>query len=319
MTVGVDGQRIALMHVRVPFYPIEQPWTSRPLPVAAPDGYAVYFEALTREVGARAASYADVRIPALWLGGGVVDGAAADSVGALLSRVRELYDLQPDAEIVLEVHPGWVTPALLDTCADVGITRLAVDMVSASAAEARELGYSVDPDDAQRGLACLGNAACQIGVRLLAGIPGQTVRTGVESVEAALALGACEVDVRPFLLDPDTVLARSRIERDDAWRQQAVHRLPSTVERTQIRTAMGARLASDGFVEYLPGMWAMPGCEGGYQRLRSAGCDVLGFGLGARTKYDDVVHANTGDLGLYLEAAGDPARCVVESYRAVAP
>lgn len=317
MTVGVDGQKTALMHVRVPFYPIEQPWTSRPLPVVAPDVYAAYFEALACEVGTRAAFYADVCVPALWLGGGVVDDVTARDMGALLGEVRELYALAPEAEVVLEVHPGWMTSSMLDVCVGAGITRLVVAMGSANAAEMRELGYAVDASDVDRGLACIGDAPCQIGVRLLAGIPGQTVRTGVETVEAALALGACEVDVRPFLLDPDTALARSRIARDDAWRQQPVHRLPSTVERTEIRTAMGARLASDGFVEYLPGVWAMPEHEGRYRRLRSAGCDVLGFGLGARTRYDGMVRATTGDLRLYLEAAGDPVRCEAESYRAV--
>ena len=162
--------------------------------------------------------------------------------------------------------------------------------------------------------ALMAERGTETAVRLLAVIPGQTARSGVESVEAVLALGACEVDIQPFLLDPDTPLAHARLRHDDGWRQQPVHRLPTTVERAAIAAAMGACLAREGFTEYLPGVWALAGYESRYRRLRSTGCAVLGCGLGARTRVHGVVSVNTRDLATYLEAANDPERRVVERY-----
>lgn len=310
----------ALMQLRVPFYPGPQPWTSRPLlDVGQPEREA-YVAAMAREVANRAEAYADVTVPALWVGGGVAGHRADDALGSLLEQVASTYRLEAgQAEVVLEVYPGMFTESTVELCRRGGVTRLFVDYGTCSAAEARELGRHGNPEAMEETRIVLEamDEPPALSMGLLVGIPGQTERSGVESVEAALGFGACEVDLRLFKLDPDSPLAYDRIGRDDGWRAQALHRLPTTTQTTQIRAAMGARLAAEGFVECAPGIWALPGCGSRYQRLRSAGYDGLGFGLGAITRFDGTVTCNTRDFDAYLAADGDPEQCVAESYPAM--
>lgn len=315
-----DGGGRALMQLRMPFYPGPQPWTSRPLLDVDLAEREAYVAAMAREVANRAASYANVTVPALWVGGGVAGHRADDALAGLLEQVASAYGLEDgQAEVVLEVYPGMFTESTVELCERGGVTRLFVDYGTCSAAEARELGRHGNPvamEETRIVLEAMGQPPA-LSMGLLVGIPGQTERSGVESVEAALGFGACEVDLRLFKLDPDSPLARDRVGRDDGWRAQALHRLPTTTQCTQIRAAMGARLAAEGFVECAPGVWALPGCESRYQQLRSAGCDGLGFGLGAITRFNGTVTCNTCDFGAYLAADGDPAQCVAESYPAM--
>lgn len=321
-TVSAAGDagpgRTVIVNLAMPFYPIARPWTCARLFEAAAVDREAYVAALAREVEGAVPDFADCRVAAVLVGGGggVAAHMADGRLGALLRTVRQRFDLTAadgaPAEVALTAHPGMVSAATLDACRMGHVTRLVLDYATSSSTEARELGRFMGPEAMEVTRTVLGSTRIDLSFTLLVGIPGQTGRSGVASVEAALGYGATAVRLERFSLDPACRLARDRAARDDAWRAQPPHRLPAPNERGAIADAMGERLRAEGFAEYLPGEWALPGHECRYLQLAAAGCETLGFGLGAETRFDGVYARNTDDWATYLRFSDDPARCIAE-------
>lgn len=315
---AVNHPRV-LMHLRTPFWPDGRPWAARELPAVAVEDRQAYLRALGNEVDARALVQGDCRVAALWVGGGVAVGMADEELGRLLTDVSDRYDLTGDdgrpSEVTVEAYPGLVNERLLDDLRCSGATRLFVDYGTGSPAEARGLGRTV----AAEGLPGLDDALREcplpIEVRLLVGNPGQSVVSALKSLETALGFGAVAVDLQAFLLGAGSSLASERLAHESSWRMDALHRIPGAAERIQIQAELGLVLQDHGFSQYLPGYWAIPGRESFYRLARSAGCDVLGLGLGARTRFEGVTSCNTEDLGLYMQEAGNPEAIEVERWR----
>lgn len=313
---AVSAKRPVLLHLSMPFYPVARPWTSERLLVATDVDRAAYVDALTREALGAAPDFADCRVPAMLVGGsgGVAAHMADDRLGALLRDVRRRFDLACDdgapAEVTLTAHPGMVSAATLDACRKGHVTRLYLGFGTSSAAEARELGRFMGPEAMEVTRTVVGTFRVDLAFGLLVGIPGQTARSAVASVEAVLGYGAAAVSLREFELDPASALAADRSAHDEAWRAQAAHRLPDAGERAGLRAAMEGRLRSAGFAEYLPGEWALPGRESRYLQLAAQGSELLGFGLGACTRFGGVEARNTDDLATYLRFSDDPERCI---------
>ena len=313
-------KRAVSISLAMPFYPIERPWGGgRLLPAAQVDREA-YVAALSREALGAAPDFADCRVPAVAVGGqaGGIAGHMADApLGELLRRMRQVFDLTradgSPAEVSMAVHPGMVSASTLDACRLGHVTRLCVDYATSSAAEARELGRFMGPEAMGVTKTVLGpSCRLDLAFSLLAGIPGQTQASAVQSVEDVLALGGAHVSLTTFDLDPACPLARERAARDDAWFAQPAHRLPIGEERAAILAAMAGALRRAGLAEYLPGLWALPGHESVFEQMRAQGCETLGFGLAARTLFDGVEALNTSDLGTYLRFSNDPQRCVAQ-------
>lgn len=214
----------------------------------------------------------------------------------------------------MRAHPGLVSAATLDTCRIGHVTRLRFDYATGSATEASELGRAFGPSAMEVTLEVLGNSKLDLGFELLVGIPGQTVRSAVSSVESVLKHGATSVHLGIYELSGSCALAKERAEHDEAWLDHPAHRLPATEQRAEMVTAMADKLRAEGFAEYLPGEWALPGHEYRFLQMYAQGIDVLGFGLGARTRFDGVGASNTDDLSTYLRFSDDPARCIVNRH-----
>ena len=72
-------------------------------------------------------------------------------------------------------------------------------------------------------------------------------------------------------------------------------------------------LTEAGFVQYLPGRWAKPGCEDKFWQGAANGMDVLAFGLSAYTRLDGMITTNTSDLNTYLAHSADYEQITVST------
>lgn len=64
-------------------------------------------------------------------------------------------------------------------------------------------------------------------------------------------------------------------------------------------------LAEAGFAEYAPLVFARPGDEDPFWALQQGGADVLGFGLGAQTRFEGAFSRNTSDWDTYVRYSHD--------------
>lgn len=314
--------RKAAMDLAMPFYPVRRSWTTHQLLDPRMVNPAAYVQALSKEALSAAPDYADCAISAVRMGGGIALHMADDGLGPLMRSIRKAFSLADDVEVSLSAHPGMVAAASMDCLRLSHATRVVVDYGTSSGEEWAELGRPLDPTAMEVSRMVMGGRAQDgRGIRsggremdlafvLWVGNPGQNERSGAASVEAALGFGATEMRLQRFLLDPRSDMAQARAKQSDSWLAQPRHTIPAGERLKGIRAAMEGRLRAEGFAEYLPGLWALPGHESAYELAAARGCEVLGFGLGAVTRFDGIEARNTCDVATYLRFSDDPTHCV---------
>lgn len=298
---GGAGRRV-VMSMRMPFWPRAGTRGREGLLVPSAVGARAYVQALGREAADAADDYWDCTVAALMVGGGAAANVADAELGEAIHRVARSYRMAGEkgaagsegypAEVTVRACVGNLSAASLAMCMRAGATRLEVDLGTADPAESRALGWPASPD----ALAVTRTVLCgsssprtplpgwlDVGIRLLVGIDGQRPATARRSARAALDFGATSVGVRA---------------------------LAPTGADPEVSRALEEELERAGMCCYLPGEWAFPGHECRYRRLEAAGCEALGFGLGALTRIDGAWARETTDLAAYLAADGDPAQLV---------
>lgn len=282
---GAAPARTAVMELRVPFVRSAQPWTQR-LQVPGWDSAlnARYADALIGELEANADEFADVEVQAVRLGGGQASHLGGDNVWRVMRAVRRLFRLAPGAPVSMRCSQGDVSGASMPLFRRSGIGRLDLEMLTLDQASF----HRVNPDDSLELYPILCNtflhsyANDSLGLVLLAGSPL------ARDIEAR----------RSFLEARNYHAAHVIVERYEGEGADPA--------RTQAQAACAREiLEAAGLHEYLPLRFARPGCEDRFFQAREAGSDVLGFGLGARTRFDGALSTNTSDMETYLEHSRD--------------
>lgn len=285
-----------ILYLSVPFCPKPCAYcTRRTLDAGGSQLRYAYADALQRELEASAPDFQDAPVEAVWVGGGIAAHMFDDALGALLKRLPRLMPVAPDAEITITAHPGMVSVETLNACRRGGVSRLNLDFATANPAEYRRLGRFLDPSALDVTMTVLGSSALSLGFDLVVGIEGQTDESLRRSIDHVLKRGARHLSLFPLERgdgrDGDSDAARA------AW-------LETRAELLGFATAL---LTARGFTQYAPHRFAVAGEASRYLALEHAGANVLGLGLGARTRLDGVCSVNTDDLGRYLAHTGDPS------------
>ena len=146
-----------------------------------------YVRALIEEIHASSASRASV--DTIYFGGGTPSLLDASQLDQILSAVHDQFEIDPAAEITLEINPGSVTPARLRDFRSLGINRASFGAQTFDDRELAKLGRSHTAADARRTFQDLRDAGFHnVSFDLIAGLPGQTLAGWQQNVSEALAL-----------------------------------------------------------------------------------------------------------------------------------
>ncbi|HEY0788947.1 MAG TPA: radical SAM protein, partial [Thermoanaerobaculia bacterium] len=169
-----------------------------------------YGHALLREIAMRGAGGAPA--DTIFWGGGTPSRSSHAWLRRLDRALRDTYDVADGAEVTLEANPEDVETASIAAWTDLGVNRLSVGVQSLHDDELQPLGRI---HGRTRALDALGTAVAS-GVRvsadLILGLPGQTLRSALESVEGVLATGIGHLSMYMLDLEPGSALS-SRVER----------------------------------------------------------------------------------------------------------
>jgi len=138
----------------------------------------------------------------VYVGGGTPSLLPAEAVAGLLEQVRARYGLAPGGEVTLEANPGPDDRGDLAGLAKAGITRLSIGAQSLQPDELRALGRRHRPADVAASVAEAREAGISsVSLDLLYDVPGQTLESWTETLEAAVALGPDHVSAYALTLD----------------------------------------------------------------------------------------------------------------------
>jgi oxygen-independent coproporphyrinogen-3 oxidase len=223
----------------------------------------------------------DKRRPAhtIFFGGGTPSLMSAESLSHILQAVDDCFDLTPDAEISMEANPGTVDADYLAAIRALGVNRLSFGVQSVVSAELALLERQHDFQTVVNAIDMARAAGFDnFNVDLIYGVPGQTLATWRQSLDAILALNPPHVSLYCLTIEPGTPMQRwlniGKIELPDPDLAAEQYEMACTV------------MGDAGLTHYEISNWALPGreCEHNLSYWRNG--EYLGLGAGAHGHAD---------------------------------
>jgi oxygen-independent coproporphyrinogen-3 oxidase len=300
----MSTQRPVLLNIIVPFCVNPCGW--RPgckiIPGWDSDRQKTYMEAVQQEIKANADQFGDVRITAVRFGGGVASNAG-EHISHTMRLVRKLYDVANDAQVTMRSSISNISGANMPWFKRAGIQRFDFEMMSMN-----QIDFSIlNRNDAWADFIVMCDYLLKTYMTELLGLIlcwGHSAKNGDDAASIA--------NFRKSVTEAATTHA-SHIR---LLEYQGQNPLPASaaIKAEQAEIARKVFLAQ-GFREYSPlhfgrGSFA----EDRYFIARAEGSEVIGFGLGAETRFDGALSVNTSDLTTYLTHANDFSRITVAAH-----
>lgn len=254
-----------------------------------------YAQALLAETAAAAPLLAGRTIASIGFGGGTPGEMPPQHIAQLLTLLRQIAPIAPNAEITLEVNPGTTTEAHLHALRQAGVTRLSIGAQSFHTAELTFLDRIHSPQATAATLRTARNAGFQsINLDLIYGLPDQPLADWLTSLQAAIDLAPEHISCYALTVEEGTTLAR-RIQRGETPP-------PDPDLAADMYEAATDQLAHAGFHQYELSNWAKPGHQSRHNRTYWTDGDYLGLGAGAHGYLDGERYANIDHPRAYIQA-----------------
>jgi oxygen-independent coproporphyrinogen-3 oxidase len=151
------------------------------------------------------------RVGSVYLGGGTPSTLEAERLREIFAAIGESFDLERDAEVTVECAPGQIAPDFLKAMVEIRATRVSLGVQSMVDVEAAATGRMHTRAVVEQDVRRLRKSGLAVNVDLIAGLPGQTVASWMESVEAVCALGVEHASLYMLEVDEDSRLGRELI------------------------------------------------------------------------------------------------------------
>ena len=231
-----------------------------------------YLEALSTDIETALPLVWGRKVSTIFFGGGtpsLLSGAALDR---LLTTIRTLLPVLPNAEITLEANPGTVEAGKFAAFRDAGVNRLSLGIQSFNPQHLKALGRIHDGDEARRAIEIAAAHFDNFNLDLMYGLPQQTLEQAQSDIETALGFAPTHLSCYQLTLEANTAFAAAPPE------------LPEADRCADMQDAIEARLASAGFTHYETSAFAQPGRQCRHNLNYWSFGDYLGIGAGAHSK-----------------------------------
>ena len=212
-------------------------------------------------------------VETIFFGGGTPSLFQAKSIDRLLSGVRSLLRLQPEAEITLEANPGTFEIEKFQGFKDAGITRLSIGVQSFNDDMLARLGRIHNGKEALTAINTALKLFDKVNIDLMYALPNQTVQTALNDVQTAIATGVSHISAYHLTMEPNTPFGHTPPKG-----------LPQDEAALDIEDAVHGELEGAGFIHYETSAFAKPGMQCRHNLNYWQFGDYLGIGAGAHGK-----------------------------------
>ena len=235
-------------YVHVPFCRHRCGYCDFTLVAGRDDLIARYFAAVRRELGRATEPLA---LDTLYFGGGTPSHLGPEGLRRLFGLLMERLRPEPDAEVSLEANPLDVTPELVATLADCGVTRVSLGGQSLDAVTLAALDRDHGPADVRLAVDRLLSAGFEVSLDLMTAAPGQSLAAVEADLAAAIALGVQHVSVYCLTWEQGTAFESRR-------QKGLLQPAEESLERAMFEAAIDG-LTAAGFEHYEVSNFALPG------------------------------------------------------------
>lgn len=216
------------------------------------------------------------KVSSVFFGGGTPSLLSGPALDSLLTAIRTLLPLMPDAEITLEANPGTVEADKFAAFRDAGINRISLGIQSFNPTHLKALGRIHDEREARHAIGIAATHFDNFNLDLMYGLPGQTPEQALSDLETALSFAPPHLSCYQLTLEANTAFAA------------APPVLPEHDTCADMQDAIESRLASGndsaGYTHYETSAFAQAGRQCRHNLNYWTFGDYLGIGAGAHGK-----------------------------------
>lgn len=279
-----------------------------------------YLALLRREIDSVAGHLrAPLDVRHIHFGGGTPTILAPGDFVALVALLRRRFAVHAEAEIAVEIDPRHLSGAMIQALREAGVNRASLGVQSFDPLVQRAINRIQSVAQTEAVMTGLREAGIEaVNLDLIYGLPQQTTRSCIETVERCLEMGPDRFSIFGYAHVPGFKKHQSRI---------ATAELPDGAARHDQAEAMAQRLVEAGYVRIGLDHFARPEDEMaralGSGRLRrnfqgytTDGCEaLLGFGASAIGRLPQGYVQNEVVIGRYGERLGQGALPTAKGYR----
>src|SRR5574340_98954 len=259
---------------------IHLPWCARKCPYCDFNSHtaqdlpeAAYIDALLADLERALPEIWGRRIHSVFFGGGTPSLFSADGIDRILTGVRTLTQLVPDAEITLEANPGTVEAAKFAGFRAAGVTRVSLGIQSFNPLHLKALGRIHDDGEARRAAELAATHFDTFNLDLMFALPGQKLAEALADIDTALTFRPPHLSAYHLTLEPNTPFGHT-----------APPNLPDDDLAADMQLAIEARLSEAGMQHYETSAYARRGHASRHNLNYWQFGDYLGIGAGAHSK-----------------------------------
>jgi oxygen-independent coproporphyrinogen-3 oxidase len=279
------------VYVHVPFCSSLCPYCDFAVVVGRSDVHAGYCAALIEE----AKMYRDApEASSMFIGGGTPTILRPALLGDLVSRLRDLVRLAPDAEVTIEANPESVSQGSMRVAADAGVNRVSIGAQSFAPHVLRVLRRTHSVEQISRAVETARAAGiANISLDLIYGADGETIEDWIAALTQAIRAGVDHVSAYALTIEEATpfgkAVARGAMREPDQDDLAAKYEIAcATLERA-------------GYRHYEISNWGRPGSESRHNLVYWTQGEYVGLGIGAHSHRGGSRWWNTRALGRYLD------------------
>lgn len=248
-----------------------------------------YTRAALAEVDRWADAVGPAQVTSVYVGGGTPT-LALGSVGRVLARVRERFELTGD--VCIETGPADVTPETVARMREMDVALVSLGVQSFRSDALEVIGRRYEPETAERALSLLVDAGfASVNADIMFALPGQDTAGVIADLERAAQLGADQITTYPLFTFPYTSVGE--------YLHLKGVRMPDISTRREQYRAIARWCEAHGFERV--SVWGFK--RGGAPRYSSVTRDgYIGIGPGSGSHLPDGFTLNTFDLAQW-EAA----------------
>jgi oxygen-independent coproporphyrinogen III oxidase len=233
-------------------------------------------------------------IDTIYFGGGTPSLLQADQLEHVLNAVRSKFNVDPSAEITMEMNPATVTAESLAACRALGVNRASFGVQTFNERDLKLLARGHDANDARVTFRLLREAGFDnVSFDLIAGLPGQSLDDWRRNLDEAVAIRPEHLSLYLLEVHEGTPLAE---QLRSGRRPMPDEDLAAEMYETMIDT-----LASAGYEQYEISNFSLPGYESRHNNKYWRLEPVYGFGVSAHSFDGYERYSNERDTAKYVE------------------
>lgn len=263
---------------------IHFPWCIRKCPYCDFNSHALraelpemaYIEALIEDLDQQLPKVFDRPLISIFMGGGTPSLFSPSAISYLLDAIRKRLTFSADIEITLEANPGTVEYQRFAAYRAAGVNRLSIGIQSFQDHQLKTLGRIHNGSEAGNAvMAAKAAGFSNINLDLMHGLPGQSLKEGLDDLNRAFELDPCHISWYQLTIEPNTEFAvrPPLLPIDDAiWELQ-----------DQAKT----QLTKNAYKQYEISAYSRESYICKHNRNYWEFGDYLGIGAGAHSKLSD--------------------------------